>query len=445
MDLTLLRTIYEMLQLQVTGLPFLFLILPVLLVIYYAMPVRLRPAILLAASLCLYYTGGHSLPLMLFSVLTDYLLQLLVRFGQNEKIRKLLLGVSAVKTVALLVWSGMRAELYMQPQVLGLAVYTLCGTGCVWDVYRKEIPCEKNLIHFSLYCCFFAKLYAGPLLPYNAFADRLGEQPAAQELLAGAGQFIEGLFKVAVLGGGLYALFGSASALPGTALAAWLAVFAFAFAFYYVLSGFSDIAQGLGALFGIRLPHNFYYPYQSQGVEDFVSRFNSSVSRFLQGIFPQNRQQDKLMDGIRTLVVCSLWGMWFGVSLKHLFWGGYLAVFILMERYLYPKLMQNIPTLFCRLGTLCVVLAGFTLLMGETPFSGIYIVRDMFRFGNLFDTHVLYLLSTNWLLIVISCFFATSLVNRIFVRLRRVAPVMAMVLFGAADAVILVFYIALQY
>lgn len=448
--MTLLRTIYEMLRLQVTGLPFLFLALPALLAVYHVLPQKLRPALLLAASLGLYYTGGHNLVPMLGSVGVDYLLLQLMRlFDADDKKRQLTVIASAAKSVSLLLWFGVRAEVLLQPHILGLAVYTLGGTSCLLDTCRREIPYEKNPLRFGLYCCFFGKLYAGPLLPYEEFSRQLEDtRLSLRDLCGGFGWLIEGLFKMKILGEGLYTLYGSTLALPDTALAAWLTVIAFAFAFYYMLSGFSDIAQGLGLLFGLAMPKNFYYPYQSRSVEDFVDRFNISVSGFFRKAvrikLPGRQQTDRLPELINLLVLCILFALWFGISLSHLLWGVYLALFIIMERYLYPGLLKNAPVFFCRVFTLCIVLAGFTILIGTSPADSLQLVQTMFNFSNFADNHVLYLLSTNWLLLVVSCFFATNLINLLSVKLRRAAPKVSVALFAVIDAVILIGYVALR-
>lgn len=451
--MTLLQTMYEMYpshRLQLTSLSFLFILLPIFLLVYYMTPQRLRPAVLLAESLLFYHQAepGGTL-LLLASVVVDYgALRLMDLYRDNDRLRRVSLGLAVVKSVALIGYYGAMVQLRTLPYVLGVQMYTLSGLRCLLDAYRREIPCERNFIRFALYCVFFPKLYAGPLHPYADYVGQLHEvrlRPMA--VLAGGGVFLQGAFKTAVLGGGLYRLHSDAMALPPTALASWVGVLTLAFSLYFLLSGLGDMAQGAGGMFGLTLPKNFYYPYQSRNVEDFFDRFLITINKFLRSAVyggPQGRDDRPAADCLHLLVSGMLFGLWFGVRLNYLLWGAYLALFIMLERYAYPRLLVAVPTLFCRIGTLCVVLAGFTIFAGETPVESVALIGSMLDFSAPVDEQVLYLLSSNWLLVLVSCFFATNLSNLAVVKLRRRLPRVAAALFAACDAGILVLYLAMS-
>lgn len=446
--MTLMQTIYDMLRFQLSGLSFLFILLPLMLLVYYLFPPRMRPAVLLAESLLLYRFGElGSLSVMLLSVLADYLLlRLMESVDQSESRRRLCFWVALGKNLLLLVWFGALVRMRTLPVPIGLPVYTLSALNCLLGVYRRELPYERNIIRFALYCCFFPTLFAGPMYPYREYLEQLeAARLQTNRLLAGAGQLIQGAFKTAVFGGGLYSLSQAAAPLD-TALAAWLCVFSFAFAFYYMLSGLSDMAQGIGAMFGLTLPRGFYYPYQSRSVEDFSERFHITVGDFLRDLvrFVQGGGRTRTGEIAGVLIVCSLMGLWFGFRLNYLLWGLYLGLFIVMERYVYPRLLENMPTLFSRAATLCVILASFTIFMGNTPAESVGLVSAMFSFEGMVDDKVLYLLTSNWLLLVLSCFFATNIVNLVVVKLRRVAPGPAAAVFGIIDLGILFIYLALN-
>lgn len=440
----------DILRFQLTGLSFLLVILPLLLLVYYLFPQRWRPAALLAESLLIYHFGAlGNIWVMLASIAADYfLLRLMDICDRDEGRRRICLLAAVGKGLLLLVWMGLYVRANNLPQLIGISVYTLSGFSCLAAAFRREIPCECDPVRFALYCSFFPKLYAGTMHPYGDYVRQLREvhlHPG--NMLTGAGQAIQGAFKAAVFGSGLFGVSQAAAVLPPTALAAWLRVFAFAFAFYYVLSGYSDMAQGIGAMFGLSIPRNFYYPYQSRNVQDFFARFHITVSTFLRDVFRwvlggwKNR---RAADMVGTLLTCILVGAWFGMRASYLLWGAYFALLIVLERYLYPKLLENIPTLFCRIGTLCLVLAGFTIFLVDNPLESLGLVRTMFSFGDLLDDSVLYLLTSNWLLLLLSCFFATNAVNLAVVKLRRAAPAFAAALFGLIDLAVLVLYLALS-
>lgn len=449
--MTLIKTVYDMLRFQMTGLSFLFVLLPLMLLAYYLFPPRMRPGVLLAESLLIYHFGGlGNLQVMLLSILVDYLLLRLMEYlDGDERKRRLLLWASIVKNLALIIWVGLLVQSRELPQQqIGLTIYTLSAIGCLFAAYRRDIPYERNIIRFALYCCFFPKLFAGPRHPYERYTEELGAAALRPDrMLSGGGSFIQGAFKTAIFGGSLYNLSQSAAALSNTALAAWLHVFSFAFAIYYMLSGYSDMALGIGAMFGLTLPRNFYYPYQARSVGDFFERYHMTIGDFLRGAVTSGLARDpnrRRADILGILLTGMLFGLWFGMRPSYLLWGLYLALFIVMERYLYPVLLENIPTLFSRIATLCVVLAGFTIFLCDTPLESVWLITTMFSFGNLFDNQVLYLLTSNWLLLLLSCFFATNIVNLAVVKLRRAAPVFAGALFGVLDIVILVLFLALS-
>lgn len=457
--MTLLQTIYEMYpghRLLLTDLAFFFVVLPLFLLVYYLAPQRMRPGVLLLESLWFYLQaepGG--LLLLTTSVAVDYAaLRLMDRSDGDIRLRRLCLVVPVVKSLVLIGFYGAMAQVRVTPLILGLQVYTLSGLCCLLAAYRREIPCERNLIRFALYCSFFPKLYAGPLHSYSDYVGQLHEARLKPgEVLAGFGGFLQGAFKAGVLGGYLYRLHQDVSALqPVTALAAWMKVFTLAFSLYYLLSGLGDMARGVGAMFGLKLPGNFYYPYQSRNVEDFFDRFLITINGFIRGTvyagLRDHRRRGKwdgaAADALNLLISGMLFGLWFGLRLNYLLWGAYLALFIILERYLYPRLLARVPTLFCRLGTLCVVLAGFTIFAGETPAESAALIRAMVDFSAPVNNQVLYLLSSNWLLLLASLFFATNLVNLAMVKLRRNLPRVAAALFGACDVGILILYLALS-
>lgn len=452
--MTLLQTVYESLRLQLTGLSFMFMVLPVFLFLFYVVPGRARPAVLLVLSLGYYLLAEPgNLPVMLGAVAGNYaVLRLMERFDHDETARRICVGVAAVGNILVIIYCGTVAQVRMLPQVLGLQVYTLSALSAVIEAYRRETGYERSIIRFGLYCCFFPKLYAGPLVTCGDFTAQIGKgKLEVLPVLEGLGQFVEGAFKTAVIGSSLFALYRELQKLAAaevTALSSWCTVFCVAFALYFMLDGFSDMAQGLGAAFGFRLPRNFYYPYQSRNVQDFFERFNITVHAFLRRTVYTalaGARNGPLADALNILVVGMLAGLWFGLRINYIAWGAFLALFVILERYVYPGLLKSIPTLFCRLGTLCVVLASFTIFLGDSLRGSVGLVRSMFDFGNLYNDQILYLISSNWLLLLISCFFATNATSLVVTKFRRNAPRLATAVLGAADFCILVLLLALTY
>jgi len=414
---------------RLTSLALLYVILPVALAVYIPLPRRLRPVWLLAVSLAYYaLVAPGFLYLLLLSVLADFLiLRIMDRCDSLRLLRAILLGVCAVKNLGMILCNTLRAQSPQVTVMAGTAILCLSGLDCVWGAWRREYPCERNIIRFSLYCCFFPRLQAGPLMRYDAFARQLRDPaPKPAKMLEGAAGILFGVVKFQFFGTALAGIgqtlrhygAGEASVLSG-----WCMVITLALSVYYQFSGICDIARGIGLLFGLELPKNFYYPYQARSVQDFFERFNASYYSFLRRTVYAGLREDQNglpADILNTLMVGMLFGLWFQLGPNKLLWGAFLAVFALLERYLYPALLRGLPTLFARAYTFVVVMVSFALYVGESlPQSAGYL-KVLFGLGvPLQNNRILYFLSNSWPFLLVSCFLATSILSLADIALRK--------------------------
>lgn len=444
----ILQAVYEMQGIIPTGFAFLFVYLPLSLFVYYLCPLRYRPHCLLLISLLFYAIIEPSgVMLLAGSIVFDYaVIQGMGRCGKQLGRRRLLFLLSMLKSLGLFVGCGLWVQHEGEIPLIGVPVFVLLSISCMQDVYHMHIQGEQSLVRFALHCSFYPRLYTGPLQSYEALTSQLeGVRLQPGEVAGGAGQLIQGVFKLAVMGGGLYALYQSAMQLgEQTALSAWMQVFAYAFGLYYLLSGFADTAQGLGRMYGLHLPGNMYYPFQSRSITDFLDRFHMTIGDFLRENVHQKltaKRSHAVWDILGLLLTGVLFGLWFGIRLNYALWGGYLALFLLLERYVYRQALDHIPLLFCRIGTLFVVLVGFPLFMASSPVETVQLWRNMFAAPLPHNDQALYLLTSNWLLLMASGFLATNAVNLGWVKLRRRFPRGAEALFGALNIAILVGYL----
>lgn len=447
--MTLLQTVYE--STPMASLLFLFVQLPVFLLMFYLVPARWRPAVLLLISLFMLYQNRGAAVCLLFigMIALDLAAAILSdRYEQRKRVRLGCLWFVAVKGVALLAVSGALIQMRYGPMLLAVQIYALSSIDRALEVYRGDGPPHHDPIRYALYCTFFPRLLCGPLVAYGDFAPQIRDlRLDLTRAIPGLGRFVQGMFKADVLGGELYRLYLSLGRLPEpTILSGCFEVFSFALALYYCLSGCSEMARGLAEAFGFSLPQNFYYPYQSRNMGDFLERFNMTVADFLDRTVYRGLGGDKngrLADTLNTLVVGMLLGLWFGLRLNYLLWGAYLALFVIGERYLYPKVVERVPTLFARLLTLAAVLLGLPLFMGDSPAGALAIYRAFGDMSLPFNDQLLYLLSSNWLLILLSCFFATNATSLLLGMFRRGAPRLSLWVLGALDAGVLALYVAL--
>jgi alginate O-acetyltransferase complex protein AlgI len=272
-------------------------------------------------------------------------------------------------------------------------------------------------------------------------------------LLEGFRKYIIGSFKYAVIGktlAGLYRELAGYGPGEATALSAWMELFCFALALYFLLSGLSGMARGTALLLGYSLPQNFYYPYQSRSVEDFSQRFLSTVWRFGKSLFPvgENTPPSSVVAVLQLILTGLFFGLWFGMRANTLLWGAYIALVIALERLVYPKLFGALPTLFCRFYALGAVVLGFVALSEDSLGASAAAIKDLFGFiGDRlpwYNDGVMYLLSSNWFLIAVSCIAATNLLDVVARWLRVTVPKTERYGGAAVSVVMLVLYVALS-
>lgn len=430
---------------MIASLTYTYIFLPLMVAVMALTPRALRPCVLLVISLFLYFLAEPGyLPLLIAQLLTDYLaMRLMERYDSEESRRRLCFRAAMLKDLGLIALISSRVQIAEIPPPLGYIIYTLTSLSCLIDIYKREAPYERNLLDFGLMCAFFPKLYAGPLVAHSQLMPFIKEMKKPAEpktplfdleaLIGGGSQIVFGLAKVVILGDSIQQVFESLKALPAgqiTVLSSWSMIACLAFSLYFRLLGYCDIAVGLGGILGLPLPENFRHPYQASSLEDFFQRFNSSVSAFIQKYVYINLDEDRngvFADSINLLIVGMLQGLYFGFRINYLVWGAYLALFIILERYVLKEILRRIPVFFRRIGTFCVVLTSFAIFSGESLSQTGMIVRQMLNLRpglSAFNNATLYILSSNWFLILLCAFFSLGLMDGLFRLLKDKSPIL---------------------
>lgn len=437
---------------EIFSLGFLYLFLPVTVLVYYLLPrkdSRWKNGFLLLASLAFYLLSSpRFLPVLCLLAVTDYLLgrwierlSVLPRQSPGEEIRqsrqrKLLLGIGLGKDLGLLLALEILDQLGVLGDKgipLGLLVYAFTAGGYLIDIYKRDVPSEKNLVDYALFGLFFCKSYNGPLVRYGQIRGQLKERRASLSgISTGIVLLIRGLSKYGILAQNLQEVYLQAKTIGAeepSMLGSWMIVITLALSVFFRLSGYCDLARGLGQIFGFELPKNFYYPYQSQGMSDFSQRFNMTVSRFFRHyIYDALGTSDKgpLPLILNTSLVCMLMGLWFGVRLNYILWGLYVAFFAVLEELWLEKYLRRIPAFFTRAYTFVLAMLSFVIFGGDSVGQSWEYVRYMFGGGDLlYSGSVVYLIGSNYLLLLLSLLFSTSLFSRVGELLGKRFPVLS--------------------
>ena len=361
---------------------FLFYFLPPLLALYYLIPRRSlggRNLVLLAFSLFFYFAGGpRHLPLMLLSIAINYVGGLLC--GRR---RRWALVLTMAVNLGLLGWfkyAGFVGENLQAlglplsvPEVvlpIGISFFTFQGMSYVIDVYRGDTPPAKNPLQVALYIALFPQLVAGPIVRYTTVAEELvSRRETFDDFAAGALRFSFGLAKKMLLANNLSLMADEAfSTAPIGAAAAWLGAIAYTGQIYFDFSGYSDMAIGLGRMFGFHFEENFNYPYLSKSVTEFWRRWHMSLSGWFRDYvyIPLGGSRAGTAKQVRNiLLVWTLTGLWHGAAWNFLLWGLYFGVLLLGEKFWWGKALERAPSPLRHLYAMVIVVLGWVLFRCE--------------------------------------------------------------------------------
>ena len=414
-----------------SSIPFLYYFLPAVLILYFLAPRVLKNTVLLLSSLVFYGWGEPKLLfLMLFTIAMFYGCGLAMGKAQTKLWKKVWLIVSIVISVALLglfkyadffidsfnAVTGLSVPLLRLALPVGISFYTFQCLSYTIDVYRGNVAVQKNPISFGAYVVLFPQLIAGPIVRYIDVARELDNRTHSWDDVAlGLRRFLVGLAKKIIIADNfalLMKLFRESS--QPSVLFYWMYAIAFTLNIYFDFSGYSDMAIGLGRVFGFRFIENFNYPYLSKSVAEFWRRWHMSLGSWFRDYIyiPLGGNRVKPIRWVfNVLVVWLLTGAWHGAAWNFILWGLLYAAFLLIEKWV-PAL-QKMPSVLRRLYTLLVVVLGFVLFNAESLTQAGSDIAGMFGFSGLplVSAETLYYLRSYAVLFILGFVGATPLVR----------------------------------
>lgn len=364
-----------------SSIPFLYYFLPLTLLCYFLAPRRAKNAVLLLFSLIFYAWGEPKYVLfMVASILQGYLFGRLVEKYRNYPRRsKLFLTVSVLFSLLLLGYckyadffirsfnavTGLSVPLLRVALPIGISFYTFQILSYVVDVYRGTVAAQRNLIDLGTYIAMFPQLIAGPIVRYADIEPQLKERRSTTDMIAaGAQRFVLGLAKKVLIANVLYQLITVyKSTTQPSVLYSWMYAAAYMLHIYFDFSGYSDMAIGLGKIFGFHFAENFNYPYISRSATEFWRRWHMSLGSWFRDYVYIPMGGNRVAPARRyfnILVVWILTGLWHGADWNFVLWGLFFAVFLIMEKGFLLKPLQKLPVL-SHLYTLLLVAVSFVI------------------------------------------------------------------------------------
>ena len=416
-----------------SSIPFAFYFLPAVLVLYFAVPFRFKNAVLLTFSLFFYGWGEPVyLLLMMASIVAGWIFGLLIGKYRGTPKARLFLIASLVTSLGLLGWFkyadfavenlnalGLQLTLPGIALPIGISFYTFQILSYTIDVYRGNVESQKNIVEFGAYVSMFPQLIAGPIVRYADVARQLKSRTHSVEKASlGVRRFVIGLAKKVLIAnqlGQLVELYRSTT--QPSVLFVWMYAAAFALQIYFDFSGYSDMAIGLGHIFGFDLLENFNYPFISRSISEFWRRWHMSLGGWFRDYvyIPLGGNRVKPLRYVfNVLVVWALTGLWHGAAWNFVLWGLLFAVLLTVEKFLVGKAMAKMPGWLVRIPVLAILLMSFVLFNASSLAQALSDVGGMFGLGGLPLTSAasLYYLRSYGLLLLLAVVGATPLVSR---------------------------------
>ena len=437
-----------------SSIPFLYYFLPLVLIVYFLAPWKLKNAVLLVSSLVFYGWGETKLLFLMLGTIALFFFCGLAIEGSGEKQRKKFwLTVSVVISLALLgifkyadffigsinAVTGMGIPFLRLALPVGISFYTFQCLSYTIDVYRGTVPAQKDPIAFGAYVSLFPQLIAGPIVRYADVARELQQRESGwEDVYLGLRRFLAGLGKKVILADNFALLVSLFRESPEpSVLFYWMYAVAFAFQIYFDFSGYSDMAIGLGRIFGFHFIENFNYPYLSKSVTEFWRRWHMSLGSWFRDYVYIPLGGNRVSRGRWVFNILTVWmltGLWHGAAWNFVLWGLLYAVFLLLEKWV-PGL-QRLPVILRHGYTMLIVILGFVLFNASSLAQAGSDLAALFGFGGLplVSEHTLYCLRSFGLLFAAGCIGSAPVPKKAVLALeeKRYGPVLILILMTGA-------------
>lgn len=403
---------------------------------YYLSPKKFKNAILLLTSL-VFYAWGEPIYifLMIGTIIFDYIMALQIdKYKRQRKKSRLLFIITLLVNVVILVFfkyigfiigninTLFSINIYFEELALpvGISFYTFQVLSYIVDVYLGKVPAQRSLVSFGAYVTMFPQLVAGPIVRYESIEEQLNYRDESLEKFGeGVERFIQGLGKKVLLANNIGMVWTAISAMDlgnMSVLTAWIGIIAYTFQIYFDFSGYSDMAIGIGKMFGFDFTENFNFPYISKSATEFWRRWHISLgSWFREYIYiPLGGNRVTLGKQIRNIfAVWFLTGLWHGASWNFIVWGLYYGVILLLEKMVFKNILEKTPNSIKHAYTLLLVVIGWVFFASTDLTMAINYIKVMFGIGNnpLIDNTGIYYLYTNAIMFVILAICSTPIVK----------------------------------
>ena len=423
-----------------SSITFLYYFLPIVFILYFAVPFKYKNAVLMFASLYFYGCGEPKyLILMSVSIMTGYIAGLIMGKSKTNAGKKVALIISTIILGGLLAYfkyadyfivnfnalTGLSLPLLRVVLPIGISFYTFQILSYTIDVYRGT-EVQKNLINFAAYVTMFPQLIAGPIVRYTDVEKELNKRTiSVEKAYLGARRFVVGLSKKLILADSM-AEIGNVFRASGeeSVLFYWMYAISFALFVYFDFSGYSDMAIGIGKILGFEFPENFNYPYLAKSATEFWRRWHMTLGSWFRDYIyiPLGGNKVKFSRWIFNIaVVWAFTGLWHGAAWNFVIWGVMFAVLLVTEKFFLGAFLKKIPAVFSRIYLLFVVVISFTIFNADNMAQGFSDIGGLFGAGEIPLTNniTLYTLRNFLVLLLFAIVGSTPLPKKAFEKIKE--------------------------
>jgi len=392
----------------------------------------------------IFYGWGEPIyiSLMIFSIIFNYISTLFIhKYKKRKKLSKKIFIITLVTDLGMLAFFkyfgfiinnintlfGLNIYFEKLALPLGISFYTFQIISYVVDVYLNKVKVQKNIIDFGAYVTMFPQLVAGPIVQYNDISLQLkNRKENINQFSEGIDRFILGLGKKVLIAnniGLVWTIIKTTEVANLSVISAWIGIIAFTLQIYFDFSGYSDMAIGLGKMFGFKFIENFNYPYISKSVTEFWRRWHISLGNWFREYLyiPLGGNRVCLIKQFRNLfVVWFITGLWHGASWNFIFWGLYFGFFIVCEKFFWGKRLSRLPKCISNLYTMIIVIVGWVFFDSNKLSDALNYIKVMFGVsGNAFiDNAAKYYFYSNFILFVIAILCATPIIYNFHKKIK---------------------------
>lgn len=443
-----------------SSLLFMFIFLPVSLLLYYICPpgknFRIRNALLFFISM-VFYAWGEPVYfiLMLFAIFINYIFAILIYKYEHKA--KLLLAISIIINLSMLAFFKYSAFFVSNLNIIfgisipvpnivlpvGISFYTFQSMSYTIDVYRKDAPLQKNFLSFGAYVALFPQLIAGPIVRYKSVADQLiYRQHNIDKFSAGIMRFTQGFAKKVLIANNVGLIWDEVFIGNNiSTMTAWLGIIAFSLQIYFDFSGYSDMAIGLGRMFGFEFCENFDYPYISKSITEFWRRWHISLGTWFKEyvyIPLGGNRKGKIRTYFNLMIVWFLTGLWHGAGWNFILWGVYFGILLIFEKLFLLRILRKIPPLFAHIYSIFIVVVSWAFFAIEDFTQMKNFLMTMFGINTIsfIDSKFIFLFQNNWVLFIMSAILCTPVIKKLKSKkiFAKISPVIFMIIWITGTA-----------